>query len=31
MSSLFMKLKSVWRISCNIWRTIPHTIGVKSH
>jgi hypothetical protein len=27
---LFAKHKSVWLTSCNIWRTIPLTIGVKS-
>ena len=26
---LFAQLKSLWRTSCNIWRTIPLTIGVK--
>jgi hypothetical protein len=25
----FAEHKSVWRISCNIWRAIPLTIGAK--
>jgi hypothetical protein len=28
---LFVRHKSDWRTSCNIWRTNPLTIEVKSH